>query len=224
MIYLSDERRSFRRLSPTLCGDIVGDRRRAPLHILPAEYRAQVSIDDRCTQSYTILTVANAELLQSAQEIDDCPGCCRRHFTPRHLHPRIYRLEPVEAGHRQKHYREDRPSRHHRRGLKVHLWSWNPTAEINGLTLKNPPWADRDLMFGAKQITLSVSLGRLFRGQIVIPQIEMIEPVINLERDSQGRASWQLGTNTGTPKDLYQASKNPRDPQTSYQRRSVARG
>jgi hypothetical protein len=42
-----------------------------------------------------------------------------------------------------------------------------------------------------------VSLGRLFRGQIVIPQIEMVEPVINLERDSQGRASWQLGTTTG---------------------------
>src|SRR5450631_4070402 len=80
--------------------------------------------------------------------------------------------------------------------LKVHLWSWNPTAEINGLTLKNPPWADRELMFGAKRITVSVSLGRLLRGQIVIPQIEMVEPVINLERDSQGRASWQLGTNT----------------------------
>jgi AsmA family protein len=93
--------------------------------------------------------------------------------------------------------------------LKVHLWSWNPAAEINGLTLKNPPWADRDLMFGAKQITLSVSLGRLFRGQIVIPQIEMIEPVINLERDSQGRASWQLGTNTGTPKDNSKPAKIP---------------
>jgi uncharacterized protein involved in outer membrane biogenesis len=84
--------------------------------------------------------------------------------------------------------------------LKVHLWSWTPSAEINGLTLKNPPWADRDLMFAAKRITLSVSLGRLLRGQIVIPQIEMIEPVINLERDSKGRASWQLGTTTGAPK------------------------
>jgi uncharacterized protein involved in outer membrane biogenesis len=93
--------------------------------------------------------------------------------------------------------------------LKVHLWSWNPTAEINGLTLKNPPWADRDLMFGAKRITLSVSLGRLLRGQIVIPQIEMVEPVINLERDSQGRASWQLGTNTGTAKDNTKPAKIP---------------
>jgi uncharacterized protein involved in outer membrane biogenesis len=93
--------------------------------------------------------------------------------------------------------------------LKVHLWSWTPSAEINGLTLKNPPWADRDLMFGAKRITVSVSLGRLFRGQIVIPQIELIEPVINLERDSKGRASWQLGTTTGTPKDNTSPAKIP---------------
>jgi uncharacterized protein involved in outer membrane biogenesis len=32
--------------------------------------------------------------------------------------------------------------------LKVHLFSWNPTAEIDGFNLKNPSWADRDLMFG----------------------------------------------------------------------------
>ncbi|MEA3149078.1 MAG: AsmA family protein, partial [Gammaproteobacteria bacterium] len=38
--------------------------------------------------------------------------------------------------------------------LKVHLWSWNPSAEVNGLKLKNPPWVDRDLMFGAKRITV----------------------------------------------------------------------
>jgi uncharacterized protein involved in outer membrane biogenesis len=93
--------------------------------------------------------------------------------------------------------------------LKVHLWSWAPSAEINGLTLKNPPWADRDLMFRAKRITVSVSLGRLIRGQIVIPQIEMIEPVINLERDSKGRASWQLGTTVGVPKDNTGPAKIP---------------
>jgi AsmA family protein len=83
--------------------------------------------------------------------------------------------------------------------LKVHLWSWNPTAEVNGLGLKNPKWADRDLMFGAKRITISVSLGRLLRGQIVLPQVELLDPIVNLERDAQGRASWELGSAAGTP-------------------------
>src|ERR1017187_10400825 len=83
--------------------------------------------------------------------------------------------------------------------LKVHLWSWNPTAEVNGLSLKNPKWANRDLMFGVKRITLSVSLGRLLRGQIVLPQVDLLEPTVNLERDAKGRASWELGTAAGTP-------------------------
>ena len=93
--------------------------------------------------------------------------------------------------------------------LKVHLWSWNPSAEVNGLTLKNPPWADRDLMFGAKRITISVSLARLLRGQIVLPQVDLLEPVINLERDSKGRASWELGTKAGTPNHNTKPAKVP---------------
>jgi uncharacterized protein involved in outer membrane biogenesis len=93
--------------------------------------------------------------------------------------------------------------------LKVHLWSWNPSAEVNGLTLKNPPWADRDLMFSAKRITVSVSLGRLLRGQIVLPQVALSEPTINLERDAKGRASWELGTKAGTPKHATKPAKIP---------------
>jgi AsmA family protein len=93
--------------------------------------------------------------------------------------------------------------------LKVHLFSWTPSAEIEGVTLKNPPWADRKLMFGAKQISVSVSLGRLLRGQIVIPQLELVEPVLNLERDSKGRASWELGSTAGTPNGNKQPAKIP---------------
>jgi uncharacterized protein involved in outer membrane biogenesis len=93
--------------------------------------------------------------------------------------------------------------------LKVHIWSWNPTAEVNGLRLENPRWADRNLMFGAKRISVSVSLGRLLRGQIVLPQVTLLEPTINLERDSKGRASWELGTKEGTPNHNTKPAKLP---------------
>ncbi|MDP8983448.1 MAG: AsmA family protein [Pseudomonadota bacterium] len=93
--------------------------------------------------------------------------------------------------------------------LKVHLWSWNPSAEVNGLKLENPKWADRDLMFGAQRITVSVSLGWLLRGQIVVPQITLVAPTINLERDSKGRASWELGTQEGRPNGNTQPAKLP---------------
>jgi len=93
--------------------------------------------------------------------------------------------------------------------LKVHLFSWTPSAEIDGLAIRNPAWADRPLMFKAKQVTVSVNLARLFRGQIVVPELDLIEPVVNLERDSKGRASWELGTPAGTPNGNKQPSKLP---------------
>ena len=93
--------------------------------------------------------------------------------------------------------------------LKVHLWSWNPTAEVNDLTLENPPWADRNVMFGAKQITVSVSLGHLLRGQFVLPRVDLREPTINLERDDEGRASWELGTREGRPNHNTRPAKLP---------------
>jgi len=93
--------------------------------------------------------------------------------------------------------------------LKVHLWSWTPSAEVDDITLKNPSWADRDLMFGAKRLTVSVSLAHLLRGQIVLPQIDLAQPVINLERDAGGRASWELGTPSGKPNGNKQPAKIP---------------
>ena len=93
--------------------------------------------------------------------------------------------------------------------LKVHLWSWNPSAEVNGLTVGNPPWADRSLMFGVKRLSVSVSLGHLLRGRLVLPQIDVVDPVIDLERDARGRASWELGTKTGTPNHNTQPAKIP---------------
>jgi AsmA family protein len=93
--------------------------------------------------------------------------------------------------------------------LKVHLWSWSPSAEINGLRIENPYWADRSLMFGARRITVGISLPRLLRGQIVIPRIDLLEPQANLERDSGGRASWESATKEGTPNHGGEPAKLP---------------
>jgi uncharacterized protein involved in outer membrane biogenesis len=93
--------------------------------------------------------------------------------------------------------------------LRVHLWSWNPSAEADDISLKNPSWADRDLMFGAKRLKLSVSLAHLLRGRLVLPEIVLTEPTVNLERDAQGRASWEFGNPKGTPNGNTQPSKIP---------------
>lgn len=83
--------------------------------------------------------------------------------------------------------------------LKVHLWSWSPTIEMDGLHIGNPSWAKRSLMFGAQSISVTVSMGRLLRGQVVLPRVEILSPEVNLERDKGGRASWEFSTPAGTP-------------------------
>ena len=93
--------------------------------------------------------------------------------------------------------------------FKLHLWSWTPSAELDGLSLSNPEWAEKPLLFEAKQVDISVSLGRLLRGQIVIPQIKLIEPVFNLQRNARGRISWNFENPAGAPRDNAKPAKIP---------------
>ncbi len=111
-------------------------------------------------------------------------------FDWNHLRPALARMITEKTG---------RPARIDG-DLKVHLWSWTPRAEVEGLSLKNPAWAAHEVMFQAKRVTVSVSLARLLRGQLVLPEIDVIQPQINLERDASGRASWEFGSEEGKPK------------------------
>jgi AsmA family protein len=96
-----------------------------------------------------------------------------------------------------------------RGNLRVHLWSFEPSAEIGGLTMDNPPWAQHSVMFTADELTVSVSLGRLLRGQVVVPQIKVVRPALDLERDAKGRASWEFGTEEGRPQTSSQPARIP---------------
>ena len=77
--------------------------------------------------------------------------------------------------------------------VRVHLFSWAPSLEISEISIKNPSWADKPIMISADRIKVSVSLGRLFRGQILLPHLSLTKPAIDLERDRAGRTSWNLG-------------------------------
>jgi AsmA family protein len=93
--------------------------------------------------------------------------------------------------------------------LRSHLLSWTPSFEIRGIAIKNPSWADDPIMFSADELRVSVSLGRLLRGQIVLPQVWLTKPVINLERDKSGRASWEFRTEAGIPDEISKPPKIP---------------
>ena len=93
--------------------------------------------------------------------------------------------------------------------LRVHLWSWNPTVEVQGLTLGNPSWAQRPTMLSVEDLKITLSLGRLLRGQLVLPEVAVTKPVIDLERDARERASWELSDPSGKPQREAGSTKLP---------------
>ena len=73
------------------------------------------------------------------------------------------------------------------------IWSWvHPRFRVERVTFANPAWATEDLMFQADAVEVSVELAPLFIGRVVLPEVHLTHPVVNLEIDEQGRKNWLL--------------------------------
>jgi uncharacterized protein involved in outer membrane biogenesis len=82
--------------------------------------------------------------------------------------------------------------------LKVRLFSWTPSATVEGLQIGDPDWVSqsdglprRDMAdFGS--ITVKVKLMPLFIGRVILPLVDLERPNLVLLRDRAGRASWDF--------------------------------
>jgi len=73
------------------------------------------------------------------------------------------------------------------------VWSWvHPRFRAERITFANPDWATGDHLFAAESVELSLSFLPLLRGQVVLPEVHLERPVVNLEQDAEGRKSWIL--------------------------------
>jgi len=70
----------------------------------------------------------------------------------------------------------------------------NPKINLKDIKLSSIPGAHYPSLFQAKEVTASVSLFSLLTGNIVISEIEVNNPVINLEYMANGSASWDFST------------------------------
>lgn len=68
----------------------------------------------------------------------------------------------------------------------------NPTITVKDVTLASLPNADIPSLLEVKEISASLSILSLFRGNIEISKIEINRPVLNLERMRNGLASWEF--------------------------------
>jgi AsmA protein len=73
------------------------------------------------------------------------------------------------------------------------VWTWvHPRLRAEKVSFANPDWAGEDYMFRADAVEASVELLPLLAGRVVLPEVHLERPVIDLEIDEQGRKNWLL--------------------------------
>jgi len=73
------------------------------------------------------------------------------------------------------------------------VWSWvHPRFRAEKVSFANPEWASEDFMFQADAVEASIEVLPLFIGRVVVPEVHLERPVVNLEIDDEGRKNWIL--------------------------------
>ena len=77
--------------------------------------------------------------------------------------------------------------------LDVHLFSFTPRASVSGLTVANPSWAGKPLAAEVTRLSVSIRLMPLLIGKVVLPNLELEGPKIEIVRERDGRTNWDFG-------------------------------
>ncbi len=94
--------------------------------------------------------------------------------------------------------------------LKVHLFSWTPSATLGGLKIGQPDWVN-GTSAGPKadfaevdNITARVKLLPLFAGKVEVPLLQIDHPQVSMFQDKAGKSNWDFsnGKKPGKPAKL----------------------
>ena len=73
------------------------------------------------------------------------------------------------------------------------IWTWvHPRFRVEDVSFANPDWASERLLFRARAVEATVSLLPLLAGRVVVPEVHLEQPELNLELAPDGRKSWLL--------------------------------
>jgi uncharacterized protein involved in outer membrane biogenesis len=80
-------------------------------------------------------------------------------------------------------------------------WSWQPTIHAADIRVVNAAWSPEPYIFTLRQLALQVDLRALLKGQVVLPMVELQEPVVLLESSAEGIPNWLFSATpeTSTP-------------------------
>lgn len=70
--------------------------------------------------------------------------------------------------------------------------SMTPMITIDDIRLGNADWASTGDMLTLKRLRFSIRLWDLLQGRVVLPQLQLYQPVLELEKQSEDRLNWQF--------------------------------
>jgi len=76
-----------------------------------------------------------------------------------------------------------------------------PLATVNALTLENPGWAEAPRMLQIERISVRPSLWAALRGQVVLEEVKIKAPRLNLQARADGTTNWNFPGLEGSPPD-----------------------
>ncbi|MFO1323776.1 MAG: AsmA family protein [Burkholderiales bacterium] len=86
-----------------------------------------------------------------------------------------------------------------RGGARIAL-SLSPRVVVNDVALSNAPWGQAKELATAKRLEFELALLPLLSRRVELKEVALVEPVIALETDPQGRKNWDFGSaGPGTP-------------------------
>lgn len=76
--------------------------------------------------------------------------------------------------------------------LRAHLWSWEPSASVEGIRVANPDWAGKADLADIRRLVVQIRLKALLGGHLDMTLLEVDAPHLALYRDADGRATWDF--------------------------------
>ena len=76
--------------------------------------------------------------------------------------------------------------------LDVQL-SWSPLVRMDHIRIANASWSPEPSMLTLQRLVFRLDLRELLRGHVVLPTVELVEPVLRLETSEQGQPNWTFG-------------------------------
>lgn len=71
-------------------------------------------------------------------------------------------------------------------------WTWPPLLRAEQVRVANTAWGKEPYMLEIRRLTCRLDLQALLKGRLVLPMVELVEPVVRLETSEQGEANWTL--------------------------------